>query len=511
MKNWSAISKTALLGTQRASLPQFRDQGPLEELLGSLNDETPEHKLLQVVGILGLHEQIGQLPEQLIPNPDSPSSKAFDDQPSCPNPAAERLSAMLDGRFRELLPEFLSALHESNQRLPAVLLPDFLERGVKSPLLRPYILPVLGERGRWLAAQNQAWSYASLAVEDWNELTRQWRSDKKIDRHALLCQLRHTHPETGRQLLESTWKSESPISRTSLIKLMEVGLTMSDEPFLESVLDDRHLPVRRKAGEFLACLPKSRLCQRMIVNTQYMLRWQPDAAHQIDVSFPMISDQLVRDGVTREIGKDPARGRSKQLIQMIGAVPLETWTERWEAPPKKIVAAMITSRWPRTLTQALMDAAHRQKNVPWAWALLTTADIKIVAPKLISILPLDLCKELVYRYQNEMDGDLPLEKESPLLRVLRYWPHAWDETMIQTWSDYLVDQIKRDNEDRPAVFLRTAVKQLARACPPDAADRLIQKIEPFKEKSSGWQLALSEMINILIFRRDMYNDIERQK
>ena len=175
-----------------------------------------------------------------------------------------------------------------------MLLPNFLERGVKSPLLRPFILPVLGELGRWLAAQNPAWAYASLEVNDWHRLNMLWKSDIKIDRHALLRQLRHTNPEIGRQLLESTWKSESPSSRTSLIKLMEVGLTFSDEPFLESVLDDRHLPVRRKAAEFLACLPESRLCQRMKVNTKSVLRWQPDAAHQIDVSFPIISDQLVK-------------------------------------------------------------------------------------------------------------------------------------------------------------------------------------------------------------------------
>ena len=219
----------------------------------------------------------------------------------------------------------------------------------------------------------------------------------------------------------------------------------------------------------------------------------------------------LRDGVIRDVGKDPARGRSRQLIQMIGAVPLNTWTERWDATPENVVEAIMTSRWPRTLTQALTDAAYRQNNVAWAWALLTTADLKKVAPKLISILPLHLCKALINRFESELEGSLPLEKESPLLRVLRYWPHAWDEDMIHTWSAHLVYQIERDNEEKPSVFLRTAVKQLARACPPDSADHLIQNFEPYKYKSSGWQLALSEMINILIFRRDMYDEIERQK
>ena len=85
------------MGTQQASLPEFQGHTPLEALFGSLKGETPEHELLQVVGVLGLHEQVGLLPQRLIPNPDSQSSKTIDDQKSCSNAAAQRLSAMLDG------------------------------------------------------------------------------------------------------------------------------------------------------------------------------------------------------------------------------------------------------------------------------------------------------------------------------------------------------------------------------------------------------------------------------
>ena len=42
------------------------------------------------------------------------------------------------------------------------------------------------------------------------------------------------------------------------------------------------------------------------------------------------------------------------------AIPLEHWTEIWQAAPETQQAAQA-SRWPRTLTQAMASASQRQK------------------------------------------------------------------------------------------------------------------------------------------------------
>ena len=68
---------------------------------------------------------------------------------------------MLGGTHRALLPEWLAALASAGRRAPAALLPDLLELGRTHADLRAAILPALDRRGRWLAAQNPDWSYAS--------------------------------------------------------------------------------------------------------------------------------------------------------------------------------------------------------------------------------------------------------------------------------------------------------------------------------------------------------------
>ncbi len=481
----------------------------LGEVLAALDGDEPEQKLLKMAGTLSLYEQVGQLPQQIGHIPDSWPAAPPDERPSCSPALTERLSLMIDGRFRDLLPECLTALDKAQQRLPAMLLPDFLEHGSKTPLIRPYFLPVLGQRGRWLAAQNSAWAYASSAIENWDNLTKLWHTGARTARHSLLRQLRHTHPQIARQLLESTWKSEPSATRASFIRLLEFGLSMDDEPFLEAALDDRDLQIRRKAAELLTYLPQSRLCQRMQTNTQFVLRWSPHQKHQIVVSFPtQISDQLVRDGVPRGVGKNEARDRSRQLVQIISAIPLDWWTERWPATPEEIVQAVQTSLWPRTLTQGLTNATQRQKNIDWAMALLTQANFLNGAAKLVPILPLEKCEWVTKWLDSEVSEAPSLLKDSPLLRVLRYWRQPWNEEMGRFWIDYLAKQAQQDADDKPGPFLRTAVKNFARTCPPQLADQAVQTFTPLTQSRPGWRITLNEVTAVLTFRRGFYRDME---
>lgn len=432
------------------------------------------------------------------------------ERPPCSAALANRLAGMLDGIHRDLLHECLTAMDQANLCLPVALLPDFLERGQKTPLMRPFLLPVLGGNGRWLAAQNPAWTYAAPESESWEGLMKQWRSGSKTDRHALLRQLRHGKPALGRALVASTWKSEAAPNRISFIRLLEIGLHIADEPFLEAALDDREVQVRRKAIELLACLPQSRLCQRMIANSQQLLRYFPGQTYQIVPTIPIpINDEMVRDGVpllAANLNETMlARARSQQLTQIIGAIPLEHWTEIWQAAPETIVQAAQASRWPRTLTQAMASASQRQNNVTWALALAKHSDFNATAVKTVPVLTLNAARELLYGFRDELDEALPLHKDSRLLPFLRNWPHAWDAEMVAFWTTLLVQQIEGD--EKPTPYLRTAVKQFARACSPESIDGVITAVSPLSDDHPGWKTVLNELIRILRFRREMYEEI----
>lgn len=512
MNRWLELTRAALLGTQRASLPDLQDESPLGQLLGSIENGQPEQTLLQMAGTLDLYEQVGRQPQRVSHPVNAHPHVPIDDRRPYSLALAERLSGMLDGQYRDLLPECLTAMNTANLCLPAALLPDFLEQGQKTPLLRPFLLPVLGGNGRWLAAQNPVWAYASPAAESWDGLIKQWRDGSKNDRHALLRQLRHANPALGRALVTATWKSEATPDRTSFMRLLETGLSMADEPFLEMALDDREVQVRRKAAELLAGLPQSRLCRRMAANAQQLLSYAPTQTYQVVPTFPMsVSDEMVRDGVTRlapNLNETAvARARSQQLTQIVGAVPLDWWTETWQATPDGIVQAVQASRWPRTLTQALALAVQRQNNVTWALALARHCDFNTIVPKIMPVLTPEAAGHLLQTFLDELDGSLPpLHTDSPLLKILRYWPHGWNAGQMEIWTALLLRQIEAD--EKPSPFLRTAVKQLARACPPGSVDGVVTAVSPLIASHPGWRNELNEMVRILRFRRDMYQEME---
>src|SRR5262249_25971781 len=149
-------------------------------------------------------------------------------------------------------------------RVPHRLLPSLLDAAAAKKELRPVVSAVVDERGRWLMQFNSRWKFASsssVAVEDvWLEGNRQQRSE-------ILRSVRDQEPAKARVLVESSWKDDAADERAEWVGQMLVGLDATDEPFLESCLDDRSSKVREAAADLLARLPESAFVQRMVQRT----------------------------------------------------------------------------------------------------------------------------------------------------------------------------------------------------------------------------------------------------
>ncbi|MCB1769706.1 MAG: hypothetical protein KDJ31_08430, partial [Candidatus Competibacteraceae bacterium] len=325
---WQELATCALLGTERQAPQLTAGESALGDLLSRLDGEDREDTLLRAAGTLALWRRAGQKLAS-DPRPLSPPCPP-DEIPVCDARASEHLTLMLQGHYVELLPEWLMLLRETGRRVPEEYLPALLDVGAKQTELRPALLPVLGQRGRWLARHQTVWSFA---VETDDE--HLWQTGQFEERLALLRQLRAAQPERALELLTATWKEEIVRHRKPFLQVLADGLSMADEPFLETVLDDRNAEIARITADLLARLPESRLAQRLTAQALALLRLVPGKRDRLDVSLPDDDTALARDGVT---GSPPAASvklgeKAWRLSQIIGAVPPAAWQQEWQRTP----------------------------------------------------------------------------------------------------------------------------------------------------------------------------------
>lgn len=592
----SELARAALLGAERESVPTPTPDSPLAPLWEQLGDVAPEFQLLSMAGVSKLYHQSGTLPPRTPTPPHQTAAASGDDitptflddadselgliagedsthkegdKTECCTPAAgEVLVALMDGTHKTLLPEYLSMMAAANLVVPAEYLPSVLSYGINQSNLHSVIQRVTGRNGQQLAAQNPRWVYASPVQLSWDVARERWHSLKTTTaRQDFLRQLRRQDPELGLRLLQSIWKSEQPSNRVALIRSLEIRLSMADEPFLEAALDDRNNSVRKKAADLLTMLPESRLCQRMARNTASLLEWvveedktddgkksDENAARteptrtRIAIHFPAeLSSEMQRDGVLKRTVKDDARRRRMELLDMITAVPLNVWTERWQVTPSEIVQAAQESRWPRTLTQALTQAAERQQNLDWVDALLEHAEFKLPVTKLIGLLTPDKLDALIARIDPGVDAENLLNKNHPLVIAVRRWSPTWSESLSNRWLDRLDVHIALNRETatpdseatepskeatdldgeavaldrkvavrdrkaaasdrKPAVLdsiIKVATKQFARCCAPSLIEEAIERLEVIHQSHpDAWAPTIEQNLATLHMRRKM--------
>jgi len=493
-----ALAGVALLGTRRAELPAAETDTALDQMLSKLGSDA-ETRLLHGAGTLALREAAGQVPKRLNTAPKVLEANA-ETRPRCSEAAATLLAALLDGRSSDLLPEFLNLLDTAGLRVPEEQLPPLLERGSKLALQRPLILSVIGETGRWLAAQNPNWRYASAGAETWDGALPDWKSSTMSTRQGILHQTRTRDPAMGRALLASSWKSETLATTVWMINAVATNLSMDDEPFLETALDDRNATVRRKAAELLSCLPESRLCKRMTEATENLLVWKADGEN-LEVNFPeIISPELTRDGVTLRKWKDQSKIRSAQVVDMVSAVPLSHWEDKWSLAPEAIIRGAQKSRWPAALLKGFSLAAERQKNSRWAYDLLRLEGFTLPTTKLPKVLPLEQFEALI----KQLDDDLPLSKNHVLIKALNRWFAAWSPFLIELFLTRLEACMKASAEGAPSdLALRNTIKACARRCPLDRVAAVSERLETLSRRYPAWTPDLQDALLIANFRARM--------
>ncbi|MCB9759680.1 MAG: hypothetical protein H6739_07545 [Alphaproteobacteria bacterium] len=360
-----ALLRQALLGT--AQLPGAPEAPPpLDALVAQEADA--EWRLLLAAGAWASWRRAGH---RALPAPPAPPPAQDQDDRPC-SPAAEALLLpMLQGQGAELLPEALDRLIQAQQCVSPALLPDALSQA--QPLLQEKMRQVLGARGRWLAAQNPRWSWAvaTPAAPGVAALRALWEEGSPEERVDALEQLRHQDPTQARVWLRERWTEERAEGRARLLAAMLTGLSMADEPFLETLLDDRSARVRARAATLLSRLPGSQLVARMRARTLPLLQRRRGGVisrlvgpqSMIAVRLPdRFGPDMARDGLTEkgELGLGP---RSWWLVQALGCVPPDHWAQHLDLPPDVLLEQLDADQW--AVVEGLSRAAVLHEAARW--------------------------------------------------------------------------------------------------------------------------------------------------
>lgn len=361
------ITAIALIGTQRQPFTPISTNGNLGQLLANVDATNQEAALLSTVAIATMYQQAGQLPLQ--DSSPLPEPCELDDLLRCSDRTGYYLSLMLSGEYMQLLPELLDLLADLGQRVHETSLPSLLDLGKRQSDVREAIAKVLGKRGQWLAAQNPEWNY--VASED----EAVWETGSKAARLMWLTKLRRQEPDQVRQLLESTWKQESASDRTAFLEVLGIGLSMTDEPFLESLLDDRSKEVRRVTVDLLTCLPESRFCQRAIARVQDLIKLQRDGNQPyFTVDLPEAhTPEMLRDGIevkSNDNQNDQIGDRASWLLKILTSTPLSFWNQHLAMSIEDLVKAANHSQSDRLILQGWIAAAQKTRNLIWLQALV---------------------------------------------------------------------------------------------------------------------------------------------
>ncbi|MCB9009909.1 MAG: hypothetical protein H6656_21490 [Ardenticatenaceae bacterium] len=504
MITWNETIKTALLGTNRAKLAAPPGKAALGQLLNQIPQQDDAAALLAIAGTVALHQQTGWQPQQTTP----PTANApLPDQPLCPPHISYQIEQLLVGSQVALLTELLTALAQTGHRLPESLLPNLLNKGSRLARLRPYLLPVLGAKGQWLASQNPAWAYALLELADWPALLEIWQTAVPGQRHTLLRQLRLTQPERGRQLLEHTWKSSNDTLRHQLIKILDSNLSQADEPFLELALDDRNHLVRRAAADLLARLPHSRLSQRMPHHAAGILSWTPAQKQAITIRLPQkITPAMQRDGIPNINVQERAKSGSQLLNQIISRVPLTHWLTQWPISPQQFVQAALNSAWPRTLISALSVAAFRQNNERWAKELILANQFNTSTGRLVPVLSTSSCFQLM---QQAAKQSTALKRPNPLYIFLQHWQQHWTAPMAEFWLDLFAQHLQQEKDQPSDPTMNNLFKRFAEKCPPELAETAVAKLTTIPGLNSAWQKNVNQLCHTLQLRHTLLAEIHR--
>ena len=360
--NWPSILQTILVGTDRRKLPA---ETASEQQPGEATD--PVAAALEALSRVALLKKGGFQPAVHIVSQVFPLQEEEDpNRPYLSEPAIGFLQRMLEGTYREGLPEFLDLLEQGGYRLPPELLPGLLDQCMQQAAVAARMIPLMGERGRWLARQNVRW-YPLSADPDASD----WFTATSDVRKQLLAATRKRNPMLALAWLEKTWAEEKADDKVAFLHLLKSRLSTLDLDLLERAFQDKNREVRLAALDLLTLLPDNPVRSSLETffsnklagalplakREKYLQTTLPDlAADELKPWFDLLSKT------------EKADWRNGLLHLFIRYLPPEEMCARTGLKPAEIVVASDLGNQ-TALAESLLENLLRRSSAEWTDAI----------------------------------------------------------------------------------------------------------------------------------------------
>jgi hypothetical protein len=512
---WRHILRTAVVGTERGPLP-----AAVSESLGLNVGSDPAQALLEALAAAVLLRKAGHslVISSFLPAVVSPEASPKEGSPAPstlhlhPN-IAQLPPEILHGRHAALLDEWLSLLVKNGLQIPPEYLPELLDRAERDAVFWEKLLPAVGTRGTWLAAQNPAWQ--SLYVKPGDE--GDWFTSNFKARLRLLAAARRDRPLVALAWLEKTWGEESNDHRVAFLAEMLTGLSLFDEDFLEKTFVAKSREVRRAAAELLAALPESRCCMAWNVLAESCQKFAatPDLTAFLAEKIPDVGAEVPAGLFALTDGKDLRSARQIVLQMLLRLLPPVVWS--FESPLSGLVQLQHDPERNFALP-ALLEATARHDDAAWTEAWLHFLHERPEHPLWRSTHLFRLLTDL-----NDSLRDIWLPKfcqhldvlaspESVLYRVLtsgnRPCLPRLTHAVLAFW-----EAAARRPFAYPTPQLRAVLDQAARHCQPADAESTYAWLlpdDPATRLPQHWQQGLDALVDVVRFRRKMAQSMHRE-
>lgn len=376
---WTPLLPMAMVGTDRHTAPVSASPawpGEMGELVAQTvaTGDNAATGLLRAAAVLAscqLAAAQGSPWHQPLPAAAEPDAR-----PTVTTAAllAQTAWALREGpeRLHHLLCADLAA---AGLRLPHAVLPLALDLGRRSVALRGVLLPVLGTRGHWLAAQRDDWAYARGVVDSQADAhdPRHWSEGSLAQRVAFLQHERGTAPAAARERLQAALPDLPAKERAELAGVLAEHLGPDDEALLDRLRSDRSSEVRQMALRLLLRLPGSAHGQRAAARLAPLLRHERALLrkHWRIAAPEAAGSDWKADGLDPQRPKNESIGeRAWWLYQLVRQVPLAWWTSHTGLDAEALLRWAAGTDWHEAIVRGWRDVLFHAPEQAWCEAFL---------------------------------------------------------------------------------------------------------------------------------------------